>query len=532
MSADLARLVRWLRRARPARADLVRAIGAGLIASTTNVALLVGAVALLVASAGRPGLSAVLGALILIELFAFLRSPLRFAERMSAHRLGYEAVTRWRRWLVVVIGQLSFSQWRRYAAGDLLERALRDTDELQDLWLRCVIPLVTTASVMVLEDIVVGLLAPHGGWWPVAGMLLAAQVLGVAALAANFGPLLRADRALRRARGGYRAELVELSTVTPDLARLGRLDYAQERSASSSAALSSAERRVLRRHRLANVIGLPATAVAVAGLALRPQSSNVWLVVAAMLALATFESLGTVRTALDTAVAVSAGAERLEELGGVEPDGTLDWPNGTVVRLERVTIEEDGQVLVSDASMTVGEGRRLAITGVSGSGKSTLLRTLAALDAPRSGSVTIGGIPIDAIDDAQLRQHLAYVPSEPGLTRGFATDVINLGRVNTRDSFEDLATMHLRAEAATRWENLSRGEAERVVIARALVTSPQIYVLDEPTSGLGVEETASVLALLAATGATIIVATHDPQVVRWCDEVMVLSDSTLEPVSR
>ena len=130
MNEDLARLRRWLRRAQPPRAQLrARALLTGFVATVTNVALLVGAVALLVDSATRPGLRAVAIVLIVIEFFAFLRSPLRFSERMAAHRLGYAAVTRWRRWLVLVVGQLNYSQWRTYASGDLLERALGDTDE-------------------------------------------------------------------------------------------------------------------------------------------------------------------------------------------------------------------------------------------------------------------------------------------------------------------------------------------------------------------------------------------------------------------
>src|ERR1039458_1952944 len=109
MRADVDRLWRWLRRAQPPRSTLLRALTAGLIASLVNVALLVGAVGLLVDSATRPGLRTVLGALIVIELFAFLRSPLRFVERLSAHRLGFAAVSRWRRWLVLTVGGFSFT---------------------------------------------------------------------------------------------------------------------------------------------------------------------------------------------------------------------------------------------------------------------------------------------------------------------------------------------------------------------------------------------------------------------------------------
>jgi len=532
MRSDLRRLSKWLRRARPPRRDLVAALLAGLVASLTNVALLVGAVGLLVASAARPGLQAVLGALILIELFAFLRSPLRFAERMSSHRLGYEAVTVWRRWLVTVIGGLDFSRWRRYASGDLLERALRDTDELQDLWLRCAIPLSSTFVVMIVSDVVVALLAPRGHWWGVASALALAQLIGVAAMAASFGPLLRADRTLRATRGRYRGELVELSNVTPELARLGRFGYVQRRSHALVLELARAERILDRHHRITNLIGPVATLVAVAGLALRPPSSPVWTAVAGMLALSTYETLGVVRSALDTAVAVSAGAERLDELDHAVDGAGLDWPRDATIDLKGVSIEEDGRLLVEDATFSLPPGRRLAITGISGAGKSTLLRVIAALDEPTSGTVSVGGFEVSRLDEAQLRRHLAYVPSDPGLVRGYAIDVVSLGRPSSRDSLGDLAAMGIDVEPSTRWENLSRGETERVAISRAMVTDPRIYVLDEPTSGLGALATSMVLELLATTGATFIIATHDPRIVEWCDEVMVLSETTLESLSR
>jgi putative ABC transport system ATP-binding protein len=65
-----------------------------------------------------------------------------------------------------------------------------------------------------------------------------------------------------------------------------------------------------------------------------------------------------------------------------------------------------------------------------------------------------------------------------------------------------------------------------------LVTGPTILLLDEPTSGLGANETAAVLALLASSNATLIVATHDPQVMAWCDEIYELRAGALRTVTR
>ncbi len=526
MNEDLSRLRRWLRRAQPPRAQLLRALLAGFVATATNVALLVGAVALLVESARRPGLAAVAVALIVIELFAFLRSPLRFAERLGAHQLGFRAVSRWRRWLVLVVGQLNYSQWRAYASGDLLERALGDTDELQDLWLRFVIPFVDVSAVMVLGDIVIVALPPHGQWWAYALNLAALQFLGVVGLCALAQGDLRSDRALRRARGDYRAQLVELSAAVPELTLLGRREFAERRSAGAVQELTRAESVQTRRRRLASGLVLLVSVLALAALASHPNTSSVWLVVAAVIGLSTFEALSSIRLALRAAVEVNGGGERLEAMATARTAGTAAWGDNTL-HLEHVRLEEDGRVLVTDATLTVSSGSRLAVVGESGVGKSTLLRALVNLDDVSGGTITLGGLALAEVRDDELRAHVAYVASEPGLTRGFAHDVLTLGRPSTRDPFNDLLALGMVVEHTARFEELSRGERVRVALARALVTSPDLLVLDEPTAGLGRDETRDVLSLLAASNATVVVATHDRDVIEWCDVVVELRENEL-----
>jgi ABC-type transport system involved in cytochrome bd biosynthesis fused ATPase/permease subunit len=500
----------------------------GLIATLTSVGLMVGAVALLVDSATRPGLRAVAGTLIVIELLAFLRSPIRFNERLSSHKLGFTSVTRWRRWLVTTIGRWNYATWRSYASGDLLERSLHDTDELQDLWLRCVIPSFGVLETALVGDVVIAFLPPYGQWWSFAAVLFLVQLLGLIGLFTNVGPLVRCDRNLRSARGAYQGALVELSAVTPELALLGRGDFVDQRVTPLREALKRAETMLRRQRRASEGIGVMVTVAALALLGARhPQSSPTWIVVAALITLSTFEALSVVRAAINTAVAISAAAERLEALETSPNAGQRSWPLDATVRVAHLMLHENGAVLVNDGTFSLPPGRRLAITGASGSGKSTLLRALARLDLFDGGSVQVGETPLEEIDEQELRSHLAYVPSEPGLIRGFARDVIQMGRPSERSSQLDLAAVGIVVEPTTKWEELSRGERERVALVRALVTSPEIYLLDEPTSGLGCEETRAVLELLERTGATFVIATHDEQVMDWCDEVVELRGGAL-----
>ena len=159
-----------------------------------------------------------------------------------------------------------------------------------------------------------------------------------------------------------------------------------------------------------------------------------------------------------------------------------------------------------------------------------MLRAIASLENLSDGVITIGNVPLFEIEEGQLREHLAYMPSDPGLLRGYAVDVIGLGRTLQRDALKDLADVEIIATSETKWEDLSRGEKERVSVVRSMATEPRILILDEPTSGLGVSETQHVLDLLASTTATVIVATHDPQVMQWCDEIYELSNLQLRSI--
>ncbi len=532
MSDDLARLRRWLRRARPPRADLARALSTGVLASAVAVGLTTGAVGLLVASAQRPGLRAVAVILVVIEVFAFARSPLRLAERLAAHRLGYAAVTRWRRWLVRTVGQLEHRRLSAVATGDLLERALVDTDRLQDLWLRGAVPLVTAGTTLVALDAVVALLPPVGAWAGSALGLACVEALGVAGLAAIHRVALRREAVRRHAASVARAALVELAAAGPALAALGRAEVVRVRLERALAPLDRTE--AARRAPLAARYGLlgVAGATALAVVALHPVGAPLWWVVAVALATAAIELLVAFDAALAGTTEVVASAERLESLDRPHPGGRLGVPARPGLEARDLDYREADRSVLAGASLLVAPGSRVAVVGPSGVGKSTLLRLLARLDHPDAGTILLGGVDLDELDEDDLRRRVAYVPSEPGLVTGYARDVVALGRPVAEAGLRLCGELGLALTGDERVEGLSRGETARVALARALAGGPDLVLLDEPTAGLDPHATALVLGALERSGAGVVVATHDPAVAGWCDEVVELREGRLAPLSR
>jgi len=525
--SDFDRLRTWLSRASPRRFDLIKAMFMASVASVAGTGLFVGALSLLVVSAQRPGLRAIAVFLIGIELVAFLRSPLRFGERLSTHRLGFAAVARWRQWLMTTVGAWNFSRWQRYGAGELLERSLTDTEELQDLWLRCVIPSVATLVTLVASDATITLLAPQPRWWVVASASALIQALLVAVLVRRLPAQARADRHLRVARGAYVATLVSLRDAAPEIERLGETPYLRRRERDVVDHVRQAEDGVRRERRVDGFVVVlgPLACLAVVLLA-HPRSASVWTVVVALLMVATFEALVSVRSAVQLAVSVIGGAERLDDLAatpsGRDTSGAA-WPGDETLALRDVAVPSSTG-WSPRLDVDIAARRRVAVCGPSGSGKSTLLRALARLDDVARGTITLGGVDLQDIAEDELRRHVVLVPSEPGLVRGYVRDVLGMGAPLIDDDLADLSSLGISVDRNDQWEELSRGERQRVALVRALVRRPRVVLLDEPTSALGEHETTLVLDLLSRVSATIIVATHDPRVIDWCDQVLDVTE--------
>lgn len=172
-----------------------------------------------------------------------------------------------------------------------------------------------------------------------------------------------------------------------------------------------------------------------------------------------------------------------------------------------------------------------ALAGPSGSGKSTLLRLLNRLDDPLSGSISLDGRPLSDWEPAVLRRRVGMVFQRPPLFDG---DVLANFRVAEPDVTEDRARhvlehVGLGAQLLERRAaDLSGGEAQRMCVARALLTDPTVLLADEPTAALDHDARRTIEDLgleVAGDGVPIVWVTHDTdQLRRLADHAIVLID--------
>lgn len=210
--------------------------------------------------------------------------------------------------------------------------------------------------------------------------------------------------------------------------------------------------------------------------------------------------------------------------------------------------EGSERAVLDHLDLVVERGEFLAIIGPSGSGKSTLLNAIGLLDTPTSGTYSLFGKNTEGLSDRERdemrRDHLGFIfQSSNMLLDETSTTNASMGlRVQgvpyserLQRTEETLEFLGLSDRASIRTRYLSGGEKQRCAIARALATRPPLILADEPTGNLDSHNSAKVIEILQrinATGCTVLVITHDPEVAAAARRVIRIEDGRLHEQSR
>lgn len=198
-----------------------------------------------------------------------------------------------------------------------------------------------------------------------------------------------------------------------------------------------------------------------------------------------------------------------------------------------------GDETLKDISFELGGGHCLALMGNNGAGKSTLLRCLNKILAPKGGRITVCGRELAAMRRGEVARTMAYVEQHNSAARFTVFDAVLLGRrpyIRMEPTAHDLevvknAILRLGLEELElrQIDELSGGELQKVVIARALAQEPQVLLLDEPTSNLDIYNQHEVMKLVreiaVKDGILVVVVIHDLNLaVQHCDRFLFIKD--------
>ncbi len=207
------------------------------------------------------------------------------------------------------------------------------------------------------------------------------------------------------------------------------------------------------------------------------------------------------------------------------------------LRVQEVQFSYDGHPALRDVTLSVDEGEMLGVIGPNGSGKSTLLKCINHVLQPQKGTIFIDGQPSDELDRKELARRFSYVPQQD--KGGFPStvfDTILLGRLpylRWRPGPEDrqivrevMEKLDLTDLAQRDVNQLSGGQRQKVLIARALAQKPQVILLDEPTNNLDLKHQLEIMNLIkqqTEKGISSLVAIHDLTLaMRYADKFLLL----------
>jgi iron complex transport system ATP-binding protein len=210
----------------------------------------------------------------------------------------------------------------------------------------------------------------------------------------------------------------------------------------------------------------------------------------------------------------------------------------SLLRAEQLVVTLGGRDVLRDVSFTLGEGEFVGLLGPNGAGKSTLIKAVLGL-VPSAGAVTMDGRDLAALTPSARAKLMAYLPQDRDIAWDLTAEaIVALGRIPHRRPMQPLSAADERAIAAAMAQTdishlrgrsvaeMSGGERNRTLIARALAQDAPVLMADEPVAGLDPAHqiaTMELFSALADRGGTVLVTLHELHLAaRWCRRILML----------
>lgn len=490
----------------------------------------------------------------LVRGFSFIRILARYGERLSGHDATLRLLTDIRGWLFTRLFPRLPLNDRSLRHGDLVSRLTADVDALDTAFLVAIGPIAAAAVIGIALTTILAWLLP-------AAALVYGVSFGMAVLLVPAGLVLASRRVgtdiVTRAAAA-RAAVLDGIEGHADLTLFGALGRTQ------SGFQALAERLARARGRLATLAAFAAFGVqALAALAL---TGSLWLglrayangqidgpvLVGLLLAiLGSFEASSVIVRSVAKLTTAMAAAERLNAIANApisiaDPINPVDLPARLPIAITDLSFAYDGGApVLRKLTLAIAPGEHIAIIGESGIGKSSLLNLLLRLVEPQSGQITLGGVALSALAQADIHASMALLSQDSPLFN----DTIRANLLIAQPAASDEALWDaldaagigefvralprgLDTLVGESGRTVSAGQGRRLCLARVLLSRAPLVLLDEPTTGLDRPAELAFFDTLrsAAVGRTVVLVTHAAFPQGTVDRVLSMRDGQLHAI--
>jgi len=567
--------LRLLRFLFPFRWHVTLAILLGCVMIASNISLLGMAAYLIAAAALGPLIVMLILPTYIVRLMGVTRAVSRYGERLQAHDVTFRLLARLRTWVYSRLEPLAPAHLLTYRSGDLLTRLVADVEELQNIYLRVVSPIITAVIICLLTFGLFSIFSTMLAW--VALTFLVITGFGVPLLAGVLA------RGLGKRQLGLRAELkaqmVDGIQGVQDLLAYGRAGDQRQKIAALDNELKRVQQHLayisgLQQALNDALMNLAVWAILILAIPLVTTRfiTGVYLGFLTLVILASFEAVQPLAQTFQFLGHSLAAGERLFRItdatptviesaspvpvplwnghharrGGVDAGKGPLWSPSLDESVARANLEFD-QVsfaytpieseALHEISFEVHSGKRVAIVGPSGSGKSTLMRLALRLWDPTKGMIRLNGQNISMLALDALRDRIGVVAQDtylfndtirgnlllarPGASDDELAQVLDQAQLN---EFVRQLPRGLETWIGEQGLRLSGGERQRLAIARALLKDAPILILDEITANLDLLTEGALLDSLDGLmqGRTTLMMTHRLIAMERMDEILVL----------
>ncbi|MFK4729206.1 thiol reductant ABC exporter subunit CydC [Agromyces mediolanus] len=545
---------RVLREAMPPFRRLLPSVLAGIASGASAVALLAASAWLITRAAEQPPILFLSLGIVGVRAFALSRAVFRYLERLAGHDAAFRQLAAVRAGVYERMLPVAPDGVPATRGGELLARFVGDVDELQNLALRVVQPVVSALVVLLAAVAGIAFLAPGAA----AGLSLV-LVAGIGlALLAQHRAGARADRELAPLRGRLQQAVVEHLRTRELLVAYGAAEADLDRIDGVAAELGrvSRARAVASGAVAASVAAMGGVGAAVAlGLAAPLLSGGSidgpTLAVLALVPLAIAEVAAAVPPAAAAWRVARSAAQRVADAVPAEVPPELPvpstspraLPDGGAPRLELRGVSADWPgaagsgrpAALRPVDLDVAPGERVLVRGPSGSGKTTLAHVLVRF-LEYGGSYRLDGVEARELDAHRLRDRIGLVEQRPWLFDESIRQNLIFARDTASDAELEAVVERvglgewmrerggLDAPVGERGALVSGGQAHRIALARAMLADFDVLVLDEPTASVDRARAEALLAELlgAASGRSVVLISHTPVAPGLVDRELVL----------